>query len=196
MTRKEMEEEKQKILSEMAFLWDRQLGESKAAYRLFCVYRDLGPTRTYKDVAEYCSRNPGVISGYASKFQWKKRAEAYDDHKRRIMQERLRTEILEARIRQQALGELMQDTAKKGIELLKDDLGEIKPADLIRLGEIGAKLEANALGSPTEIIREEKVGEVKHTVEVVDPEIAAELGRLIAIKKSRNEFSEEKIDAE
>ena len=56
---------------------------------------------------------------------------------------------------------------------------------------MGVRIENLAIGQPSEIVREESKGEVKHTVEVLDKELVAEVGRILAEKKSQEDESSE-----
>jgi len=193
MTERKIEVEKKKILEEMAYAWDRQVGESRLAYQLFCIYRDLGRTRSYDRVVEISSRSPNTVSKYASSFQWKARAAAYDDYMNHKMRVKLEEEVIQARIRQQALGADMQELAMAGINKIMESENpeELRPLDIARLAEVGVRIENLAIGQPSEIVREESKGEVKHTVEVLDKDLVAEVGRILAEKKSQEDESSE-----
>jgi hypothetical protein len=70
---------------------ERGPGESSRAYRAFCVYRDLGPTRSLDRAwVSFCSapdqqkrrtssKHTGCWGEWSRKFNWVERAEAYDD---------------------------------------------------------------------------------------------------------------------
>jgi len=74
----------------LANSWDRQEEESAAAYAAFCIYRDLGASRsvdsaaaasrqaTGKPQANKKNRAPDVWFSWSSRFQWVARARAYD----------------------------------------------------------------------------------------------------------------------
>lgn len=73
--------------------WEQKTGESSKAYQAFCLYRDMGPTRTlldaYKQAIEH-QRGRGQVdpnrrfqtsgqwAGYARRYDWEHRALAYD----------------------------------------------------------------------------------------------------------------------
>lgn len=60
--------------------WTRQKGESHKAYQAFCLYRDFGPTRSSRKVAETLSKSETLIRGWCSKWGWVDRAAEYDAH--------------------------------------------------------------------------------------------------------------------
>lgn len=69
--------------------WEKLSVETAKAYHYFAVYRDLGPARTLKKVSDSC----GISANqYATRFGWKKRAEAYDAW----VDEQTRTQRLDA----------------------------------------------------------------------------------------------------
>lgn len=61
-------------------LWDRQTGESTKRWGQFCVYRDLGRTRTLKRVAERLNITHRTAQQYSHTYRWGIRAEAFDRH--------------------------------------------------------------------------------------------------------------------
>jgi hypothetical protein len=65
----------------MSASWERQPGETEAAYVAFCSYRDLGAERSLN--AAYSTdgkRAPGQWAKWSAQNQWVARAEAYDDY--------------------------------------------------------------------------------------------------------------------
>jgi hypothetical protein len=65
--------------------FERQDEESAKAYRAFAVYRDLGPERTLRAVAEalYGIRwkyGKRTVEKWSSSFDWVARARGYEDH--------------------------------------------------------------------------------------------------------------------
>src|SRR5712671_511852 len=71
--------------TQMTDLWERQPLESRQAFAAFCLYRDLGPTRSldasyrhYKGKEQATA--PGTWRQWCSHFAWPRRATAYDDH--------------------------------------------------------------------------------------------------------------------
>lgn len=61
-------------------LWTRQEQESSHAYSSFEVYRDMGPKRSIQKVGNRLAKNPKSLARLSKKYQWVKRANAYDVH--------------------------------------------------------------------------------------------------------------------
>lgn len=60
--------------------WDPQPYEA-GKYKYFQTYLDLGEKRTLNKVADLTDRSIDTIKRYSSKWNWVKRAEAYDIYK-------------------------------------------------------------------------------------------------------------------
>lgn len=72
-------------------IWERQPGETREAFRAFCIYRDLEVFERSYDRAfrigcpnSTAKRCGGRWRLWASDWKWKERAEAYDTHKDRV----------------------------------------------------------------------------------------------------------------
>lgn len=139
--------------------WDRQKGESRAAYASFVVFRDLGPSRTLARAAQETGKTRATLMGHSAKYGWVERAELWDarqyEDDREIVR-RLRDEAVE---RQAAIGgglvslamlRLAGDEAE-GIEALHGN--ELGPAEIARFVEVGVRVERMALGMSTENVR-------------------------------------------
>jgi len=66
-------------------LWERREDEPTRIYEIFCYFRDYGPTRSYTRVQKKYSGvefdlTPTTLRSYGKKYDWVRRAEAYDDH--------------------------------------------------------------------------------------------------------------------
>ena len=90
-----------------------------------------------------------------------------------------------SRIRQQRIGKDMQNLAERGILMLNEDITTLSAQDVVKLSDIGVKIERLALGNATEIKDTKVDAKVSVAVEEIDPEIAKEIGKLIAIKASK-----------
>lgn len=105
--------------------WTRQKGESNKAYGLFCIYRDLGPSRKMEDLTKDNNISHESIRQFSMKWDWVSRAEAYDDYIDEHFRTRNEKRILQMR-REQA------DEAKKWREdltKLKDEFFDLSKVD-------------------------------------------------------------------
>jgi hypothetical protein len=136
--------------------WERLTGESSKAYKHFCIYRDLGPERSLRLMAEAgeCTAVRRQLERWSSRWRWVERCRKYDDyleHQRRVQQEKERRAMHD---RHAKIGVLGQNIAVKGLENL---LGKVQkggqavaPADLTRLLDTSVKVERLARGESTE----------------------------------------------
>lgn len=185
---KKKEEEKQRIIENMAFPWDQNPGEPDKEFRLFLRYLSLGKTRNYTKVAKTSSVAYSAVNIYSIKYQWKKRAMEYDLAKEEEFKIKLDEEIIQSRIRQQRLGSEMQNLANKGLKILNKDIEGLSAQDIVKLCDIGVKIERLALGSSTEIKESTVKAEIdaKIKVEEIPKEIAEKIGKELAIKSSKD----------
>jgi hypothetical protein len=66
-----------------AEMWGMQEGESPKAFASFCVYRDMGPERSFDGVRQRTGKQPWYkrqIERWADRYEWAARASAYDAH--------------------------------------------------------------------------------------------------------------------
>jgi len=59
--------------------WLRQPGESEKAFAAFQCYLDLGDERTISAVGQKLGKSRSQIDAWRGKFNWKERAQAYDN---------------------------------------------------------------------------------------------------------------------
>ena len=67
-------------MEEKRELWERQPHEASDVYADFCVYRDLGPSRTLRKAAEITGKQWATLCQTSRRHKWVKRVEAYDDY--------------------------------------------------------------------------------------------------------------------
>ncbi|MEA5474255.1 hypothetical protein VB716_08475 [Synechococcus sp. CCY9201] len=58
--------------------WDQQPDEPSRAYELFAVYLEAGPSRSIAEMARITGHSDSNLRRYATRFNWKHRAEAHD----------------------------------------------------------------------------------------------------------------------
>jgi hypothetical protein len=155
--------------------WDRLPNERSKAYRFFCLYRDLGPTRTLEKLSHVKDSDLNRVATranlkvYSRKYQWVARARSYDDYraeKERIDNERL---ILEMNRRQAEDGRFFQHIAVMSLKELEPE--KLRPADADRLFNTGVKTERLARGAQTEAVNVDVSTNVKFAREsIADPE--------------------------
>lgn len=184
ITKLQKKVEKETILNEMVYNWDRQPGETEKEFRLFTRYLSLGRTRNFAKVSQSCEMSYAYICDLGNRQSWKLRSDESDLNQDEEFKTRLDEEILQSRIRQQRIGSQMQKLAEKGIEMLTENVEDLSAQDISKLIDVGVKIERLALGSSTEIKESKVEAKVEVQVEEIPPEIAAKLGKELAIAAS------------
>jgi hypothetical protein len=113
--------------------WERLQGESGAAYAAFCAYRDYGPERNIrkaveKDCAEKnetarVEKRYRVWRGWSTQFNWRERAEDYDNYLDKLKQTEIRKTI-------EARGEAHREVTGKMLQVVNKKLDLMNPEDL------------------------------------------------------------------
>jgi len=136
--------------------WDRQSGESSKAYAHFCLYRDMGLSRSIRQMPSVsgCTSVVRQLNRWSSRWRWVERCQKYDDyleHERRLQQEKERRAMHERHARVALLG---MNVAVKGLERLLNKVqsgkGAVAPGDLTRLLDTSVKVERLARGESSE----------------------------------------------
>ena len=130
--------------------WEKQNDETIKAYMAFCVYRDLGASRSLKKTTEKfypkSTSNLHQIATWSSKFHWVSRIEAWEIELDRAKQE-AQKEALEKMAKRHA--EAALKLQEKGLEGLKKiDPESLSPKDTLNFITEAAKLERLTLGAP------------------------------------------------
>jgi len=147
-------------------VWDQRPNEPNAAYRQFKTYRDMGPTRSQKKVAEQLGLKLNTIYGNSSDYQWAYRVAAYDREQDRIDEEWIQDERRKAKTRHIRQAQSLQSKWIQALQNLQPS--ELDSKDVIKYAEIATKLERQALG-----IDEQQVnvsGTLTHSVEALSPD--------------------------
>jgi hypothetical protein len=125
--------------------WDRLPEESGKAWHAYQIYLYLGPTRSFRKVMTELDANytySKQLEKWSRQYSWVDRACAWDRH---IDEERKREyigAIKEMAQRQAQIGRKLQDKAREGLQKL--DVSALKPADLVRLLDVGVKIERSS----------------------------------------------------
>jgi len=125
--------------------WDRQEGEGAKAFEAFAIYRDMGPERSIRKVAQALDKSRTLIGNWSSTYEWVKRSDAWDieqDRLSRIAQQKTSREMNE---RQARIAVTLQGKMLQALETL--DPKRVKPQDLARIMELGLKYERIARGA-------------------------------------------------
>ena len=138
--------------------WDRQPGEPNLWYSRFERYRLAGPSRSIRGLlnSEKGTKSnkrrrciPGAWSRASTRWNWKDRAEAWDEHERQKAREAHARDIAEMNQRHIQEAKALQ---AKAVERLKSlELKDISAGDLARFVVEATKLERTARGEPESI---------------------------------------------
>ena len=145
-------------------LWDRMPGESVRNYEYFCAYRDMRYTpasgaddvpkldltreRSIRRIAEQLGKSRQTIGDLSSRFNWQTRCDAYDLYILRRQRDKNEAKILKMRENHAAIGEQMLKRAMRRLLSITD--GEIEAGDMVRMVDIGVKVERLSRGESTE----------------------------------------------
>lgn len=133
--------------------WARLPGEPAAAYDAFLDYLKQDPAnRNFEAVF----RHHKASWRTKERWQWAKRAEAFDGGLSERKLEALETQRAEAATRQATIGRDMQQLASDRLKAFAEHGGRISAMEAAKIAEIGARLERLALGEPTENVMQTK----------------------------------------
>jgi hypothetical protein len=132
-------------------IWDRLDGESTAAYAAFCAYRDMGTDRSLVKVSQKVGKNRTLMERWSCSWNWQNRVWEFDAAEDERSREQLVRDRLAMRKRQIVLGQALQSVASYGLRewQQKIERGEalnMTPHEICSLMELGAELEAHAMG--------------------------------------------------
>ena len=148
--------------------WERQKGETSRAYEAFCTYRDLGPNRSQSKTSQKLGKNSRTIADWSTKYDWVKRAAAWDAEQDRIARQAQIDEIKKMRKRHADLATAMLVKAAKALQRIPED--EVKASDVSRLVETASKLERISRGDAGEVVEERDGGPATPVVQFYIPD--------------------------
>ena len=169
-------------------VYEKQVGETPLAYKLFAVYRDMGINRDLRVAAKDMGRSYKTVKNLSISNQWQGRVEAYDESIRRDAERKLQYEIIEARKRHSRLGSMILDFAQEAIENLRAMNDVLTVKDVVLLADTGCKIESTALGMVNEITESRLAADIHvQQTETIPLEIIERIGKEIASAKSCGE---------
>lgn len=139
-------------------VYERQEGESQKAFEAFATYRDLGITRSIREVAQKLNKSVALLGRWSSKYEWVDRAQAFDDEMDRkaiLDNEKKRREMVK---RHASAATMFQGKVIERLNSLKPE--ELSPSDLIRWFTEAVKIERLSRGESTDIAEVNHSGEV------------------------------------
>lgn len=152
-------------------IWDRIPGETPREFQKFCWYRDMNTaekpirTRNLSKLAKEIGFSYDHLRKLSAKNDWVSRAAAYDSYLDAKTREQSEAEIIEMRKNHALLASQMIKKAAKRLLTIPEE--EITATDIVRLVDVGVKIERLSRGESTEnkqISGEAKIthqGEVK-----------------------------------
>ena len=139
-----------KIMEAAETPWDRQPGETGAAFALFGKFLLMMPEqRNLRELANVTGERLQRLRGLSARWGWADRVRAYDDHWARERRRRRERQLDVALDRQEEL-------ATKGLKMLEDALARLDPEEILpgqmpQFAKVFSELRLQALG-----YREEK----------------------------------------
>lgn len=152
--------------------WDRRPDETDAAWKAFCVYRDLGDERSIAKALEATGRKPGNSRNWerwSSQYDWTERARAWDDSIIDRIRKDREKELIAMRKRHIEAGQAMQSVAARSMLKAVNEKTEIPLEDVPRWMWAGVRIERLAAGEATENVRQETI--LPNVLEVRIPDV-------------------------
>ena len=134
------------VLTPERLLYERLPGESPRTFATFCVYRDQRPLlRSVRKVAAELQRNPTTVFEWSSRWQWVRRAAAWDAEVDRTARQAKLDEIADANRRHVRVAAEMLERAAGAMDKSARKLAT-SPHALAEWAQVAVKVERDALG--------------------------------------------------
>lgn len=125
-------------------IWERQHYEKPKPYAYFELFRDMGPHRTMRALAEEIGLSHDYIREVSIRWRWPERIRAWDDHIAAIKIREVEDASATMANRQARLGMMLQDKAITALAVV--DLEKPTVRDVVALADAGVKIERTARG--------------------------------------------------
>lgn len=135
--------------------WEQQSGESDKSFAAFCVFRDIGSSRSvHKAYVQSTGKTQakqadGRWNGWASQNNWHTRASAWDGEQDRVKRQANLKAVAEMGERHAAIALGFQSKVAARLKSINPE--ELSPADMERWFKTAAMLERLARGEPDSI---------------------------------------------
>lgn len=186
---------------ENVYPWERIPGETSREYQKFCAYRDMNSSdkpirkRSLQRLAKELGLSLDHLKKLSTKNDWVSRAAAYDEYLDELAREQNEAEIIKMRKNHALLASQMITKAAKRLLTMPEE--EITAADLVRLVDVGVKIERLSRGESTENRQISGEAKVIHQGEVtVKNQMNLDLSRLTDEELSELEQLLEKLHSE
>jgi len=143
--------------------WNRQPGESDAAWEAFTVYRKVRP-RTLKRVALECTKSYSLIKRWSAAHQWAERADAMDAHSNQSWLDSLRDERTKVAKEQAEAARRIRKRLEAHLE--EASIGVTFDKGVASLAAL-ARIESDALGAGRAVLHDEDSEESRPPVVVI-----------------------------
>lgn len=137
-------------------LWERQPDEGARAYEAFCLYRDMGASRSLRRVVRDIDKSLTTIGIWSSEHNWVERCKAWDAEQDRIAREAQLDEIRKMRERHAQLAMDMLEKVVAGLDHINPY--EMSPNEMARIVDVASKLERISRGDVGEVVEERDGG--------------------------------------
>lgn len=164
-------------MADIAEAWERQPGESAAAWEAFACYRDLGLSRSIAKVADRLTKSRTLIERWSTAHRWVLRAEAWDREQDRLWRAERHQASREVARRHARLASAAQ--SKIVAQLQQLDPSRLTPSDVIRWLEVTIRIERQAYGmDATDAASTTKSPETADVSDLTDEERRARMEQL------------------
>lgn len=144
----------------MSEAWNRRSDETDAAWKAFCVYRDMGDERSITRALEASGKKAGNKrrwETWSSQYNWVERARTWDASIIEKVRKDREKELIAMRKRHIEAGQAMQSVAARSMLKAVRDKTEIPLEDVPRWMMTGVRIERLAAGESTENVRQETI---------------------------------------
>jgi malonyl CoA-acyl carrier protein transacylase len=162
--------------------WDQWDGEPRRAFEHFTAHRLAGRGRTVRATAEGAQIQPSYAYQLAARWQWQRRAAAWDKEQARLYAARMQDRALELGEQHLSIANLL---VAKAVQRLRElDPDRLGPKDLLAYIEAGIKVQRLVVGASTERIEtvagDADAGEMAAVEDLTDEQVLEHLAAVQA----------------
>lgn len=151
-------------------LWERQEGESEAAWKAFLAFRDMEGKRTVTAVAKELSKSRQLITRWKATWNWDERVRAFDNDLQKQAHAEAVKGLQEMNKRHTNIAVKMQKLAVEALD--KFDASSLSAKDIKEMLKLATELERSSRQSTVASLdeKEQETEAEKETVHIYVPD--------------------------